>query len=99
MHQQKKKSVARSLGKGLAYVQDTLDVIVGWGFKKLKTTRFREDDDEDRLDASKAQRAKHAANKVLRFFGDFGDSFYTEYEIMKQKRKNKEEQEKKRRKK
>ena len=76
--------VAKSIGKGLAYIQDTVDVAVGWGFHKLKSTKINTADDNP----SKSK-AKKVANTVMGFFGELGDSFYSEYEQIKQKRAQK----------
>lgn len=76
--------VAKSIGKGLAYIQDTIDVAVGWGFYKLKSTKINTTDD-----TPSKSKAKKVANAVMGFFGELGDSFYSEYENIKQERSRK----------
>lgn len=78
-------SVAQQLGKGLAYLQDTADIVVMWGAKKLKNTEI-----SCKKDAPKAAHTfKKVTNVTLRFFGELGDSFYSEYEKLKNQRHNK----------
>jgi len=80
----KKQSVAHHIGKGLAFVQHVIDLGMDWGFKKLKTVNFASEGDDQ---AARSTRMKRTAGVVVRFFGDLGDSFYTEYENFKKKRK------------
>lgn len=77
----KKSSVAKGLGKTLAYLQDTIDVAFSWGFHKLKSVKLSEEDSHEGK-----KKAKKAANKVFHFFGEIGNSFYNEYEKLKSKR-------------
>lgn len=83
-----KNGTARQIGKGLAYIQDTIDVAVSWGFHKLRTTKIPEHQAEAGTGKAKA---KKAANGFLRFFGELGESFYKEYDKLKSKRVHKDQ--------
>jgi len=83
-----KKNTAKQIGRGLAYIQDTIDVAVSWCFFKLQNTKIPEAGEDS---ASRKGAAKRAANKVMRFFGDLGESFYKEYDKLKSKRVHKDE--------
>lgn len=74
-------TVPGQIGKTLAYVQDTFDVAFSWGFRKLKSTKMSVEDT-----SPARSKAKKAANKIFTFFGELGDSFYSEYEKIKQER-------------
>lgn len=84
MSKKSRHYIAKSIGKGLAYIQDTVDVAVGWGFYKLKSTKI-----DDTNDDPKTSKAKQVANNVMGFFGELGDSFYSEYERIKHERNQK----------
>ncbi len=77
-----KNSAAKTIGKGLAYVQDTLDIAVSWGFNKMKKLKVKEDDK-----SQAASLFKKGLNKSFHFVGELGESFYDEYEKLKQDRK------------
>lgn len=83
-----KKNTAKQIGRGLAYIQDTIDVAVSWCFHKLQNTKIPEVTEEER---SHKGRAKKAANALMKFFGDLGESFYKEYDKLKSKRVHKDE--------
>lgn len=72
-------SIAKKIGKVLAYLQDTIDVMMGWMFHQLKKN-------------ANTEHGKHPLKKsiktTLSFIGHIGDSFYREYEELK-KRRNK----------
>ncbi|MDF2378953.1 MAG: hypothetical protein P1V18_01870 [Candidatus Gracilibacteria bacterium] len=85
MKKKKTISVAQHLGKGLAYIQDTTDIMVMWGAKKLKDTEV-----SCKKDAPKAAHLfKRTTNATFKFFGEFGESFYKEYERLKKQRNTK----------
>lgn len=69
---------AKKIGKALAYLQDTIDVFMGWAFHRLRTS-------------SKAKDEKHPLKKgmkaTLGFFAQIGESFYREYEQLKKRNK------------
>ncbi len=76
-----KPSAAKTIGRGLAYIQDTVDLAVSWGFNKMKKLKVKE---EDKSQA--ASLFKKGLNKTFRFVGELGESFYEEYEKLKQDR-------------
>ncbi|MDP3975834.1 MAG: hypothetical protein Q8P95_02860 [bacterium] len=80
----KNKSLGSTIGKGLAYLQDTVDVGINWCFRSLKNAQVKEEDPEPWK-----RNSKKALNVVTRFLGDVGESFYEEYEVMKAKRQKK----------
>lgn len=69
---------AKNIGKALAYLQDTIDVFLGWAFHRLKTS-------------TKRQEARHPFKKGVKatigFFAQIGDAFYQEYERLKKRHK------------
>lgn len=79
------RKIAHSIGKGLAFIQDTFDVIINWGFKKIKTAKIPEKDEDE----NSKKTAKKVVNRTLGFFGELGDSFYSEYDKRKAKRQKK----------
>lgn len=81
-HQQRRPSSAQQLGKALAYLQDTIDLAVTWGFHRMKKVQVPASEE---IDGAKGW-VKLAATKVLRFIGESGESFYDEYELLKKKR-------------
>lgn len=80
----KKTTLAGQLGKALAHIQDTIDLAVTWGFMKLRRAKIEESEEE-----SPKNTAKRIANGVFAFFGELGETFYKEYEKIKQDRINK----------
>lgn len=79
----KKKKLSHKLGSGLAYLQDTVDRIMTFGFEKLSSTGKK-----------KPQKDEHplqkGARKTASFLGEVGTSFYEEYtELKDQKREKK----------
>ncbi len=81
MKKNSKFSIARIIGKTLACLQDMFDIALKWGFAKLKSLKFK-----GRQGHSKKGIAKNILRKILNFFGELGNSFYMEYERLKQKR-------------
>jgi len=74
------------IGGTLAYAQDTVDSVVGWGFNKLKETGDKPKKKTDRHPA--AETAENAARAAASFVGEVGASFYATYDALKeQKRK------------
>ena len=71
-------SIARKIGKTLAYVQDTADVVLRYGFHKLNSRKPSPQ--------AKQPKVKKVALKALGFFGEIGETFYQEYEKLKTKR-------------
>jgi hypothetical protein len=71
-------SMAKKIGKAMAYLQDTVDVFMGWAFQRIKAT-------------AKTKNEKHPLKKSLKatlgFFAQIGDSFYKEYEQLKKRKK------------
>lgn len=80
----KKKTAANQIGKVLAHLQDTIDVAVTWGFHKLRKVKINEESEHPA-----ASTAKRVANRLFGFFGELGESFYDEYESIKQSRRSK----------
>lgn len=80
----KKKTAANQIGSVLAHLQDTIDVAVNWGFHKLKKVELNEEDPHPTK-----SKVKKVANGFFHFFGELGESFYSEYEKIKQDRKSK----------
>jgi len=69
---------AKQIGKALAYLQDTIDVFVSWGFKKIRTS-------------VKTTKEKHPLKKGIKaglgFLAQIGETFYQEYEALKKRNK------------
>ncbi len=78
----KKIKVARTAGKGLAFVQDTIDRTVAWGFGKLKDVNTDTKRDENKI----IKVAKQAGG----FVGEMGSEFYKEYDRLKADREKKD---------
>lgn len=84
-----RKSVAGSIGKGLAIIQDGIDKLAAWAFAKMK--------DAEKIDTPKSskkiekneywEKLKVAGKKTFGFIGRVGESFYENYEELKKKRK------------
>ena len=70
------------LGKGCAHIQDGLDQVVDWGFKKLK-----------KLEETPPKKDEHEFLKATRkdggFIGELGTEYYKEYEKIKHERSKK----------
>lgn len=77
-----KKTVASQLGSVLAHVQDGVDQVVAFGFKKLKDSS-----------STKVKKTDSTLKKTLvetaEFLGDAGSSFYKKYDEIKEKRAKK----------
>lgn len=74
------KKLSHLLGKGVAHIQDGMDQLATWGFKKLKEvdTKPKKEDEHTVIKASR---------KVGGFLGEVGSEYYSEYENIKKKRK------------
>jgi hypothetical protein len=75
-----KKRTSHHIGHFLAQVQDTCDLLAQWGFGKLKSVAKQTKKEDHPI--------KRAAGKVGSFMGEVGDTFYKEYEKLKQDREN-----------
>jgi len=71
-------SFAKNIGRALAYLQDTIDVFLGWAFHRLKTNAQQK---KERHPLKKGMKA------AVGFFAQVGDSFYQEYERLKKRHK------------
>ncbi len=84
----KKRSIAKTLGRGLAYFQDTADRIVTFGFKKLKSAG-------NKKTKKNAHPVQKGAKKTVSFIGEVGTEFYETYEEIKKERGAKRKEKKK----
>lgn len=75
-----KRKISNTLGETLAYLQDVVDQVVAFGFKKLKGTGSTK---VKKTDSS----FKKTLIKTAGFLGEAGSSFYEKYEEIKEKRK------------
>ncbi len=76
------------IGGTLAFAQDAVDSVVGWGFKKLKETGEKPRTKKEGRHRA-AETAEEAARAAASFVGEVGASFYATYEALKEeKRKN-----------
>lgn len=69
---------AKKIGKVLAFLQVTVDFVLLYGFHKLKKASSST--------KGKQSEAGKAARKALNYVGEVGESYYLEYERLKQKR-------------
>lgn len=77
-----RRGVATHLGSALAHVQDGVDQLVSYGFKKLKTSGKSKVKKSDSV-------LKKSMIKTADFLGEAGTSFYQKYEEIKEKRRKK----------
>ena len=78
-------SLGKPLGKFLANVQHTVDSVVTWGFEKLE--KAGEEQPKAPPPATKLDKAKHWLRRGAGVVGEFGSSYYHEYERLKQREK------------
>lgn len=87
----KKNQAAQKMGKAFAHLQSLMDDVFAFGFKKIKEVG------EDGTKSSKVskkpktlgQKGSVFLKKTARFFGQTGESFYKEYEVLKAKKSKK----------
>lgn len=76
--QKKDPKFSQLLGKGCAHVQNGIDEVVDWGFKKLK-----------KIEKNPKKKDEHTLVKITRkiggFIGDAGTEYYKEYKRIKSK--------------
>lgn len=85
----KRSPWANIIGGGLAHLQDGLDKLTAWGFKKMRQAG----EAEEKVPAESAKKeenkyfkmAKKAGKTALSFLGSVGDAFYDEYGRLKGK--------------
>lgn len=77
-----KSSPAQKLGSVLAHVQDGVDQLVAFGFKKLRQSGTKNLKPSD-------SPLKKTAVKTAGFIGEAGSSFYQKYEEIKERRRKK----------
>ncbi len=84
----KKKSIAKSLGRGMAHFQALVDDVLDIGFKKMKSAGDK-GIKKQKTDTVKGK-ILFSLKKTAGFFGDVGSEFYDKYEKIKaEKRKKK----------
>lgn len=90
-HKKKKEdnppSWGEVIGGTLAFAQDTVDSVVGWGFEKLRETANKPPRETPRHPAAEA--AEKAARSAAGFIGDVGASFYATYDALKEEKRKK----------
>ncbi|PCI25759.1 hypothetical protein COB57_00940 [Candidatus Peregrinibacteria bacterium] len=88
-----KKSFAQKIGSFLANIQaifDNLFIIIFKMLKKVSQESPKKKATKKDSPKSTSQTAIHYAKNTAQFFGEVGESFYTEYEEIKRKKtKNK----------
>lgn len=80
-------NVAKTIGRGFAYLQAIADEVLDMGFKGLKKVS------KNSKKSKNEGTIKKGAKKVAGFVGEVGDSFYDKYEDIKAKKKMDEETE------
>ena len=78
-------SFPRRLGEVLAYVQDLFDTALHVGIRRVTESGKKSDSDRNE-EGSKP-------GKILRFFGEVGDSYFKKYGDIKSGKENPEEDE------
>jgi hypothetical protein len=76
------KKISHHIGHILAQVQDTFDLMGQWAFRKIKSVSKKAKKEDHPI--------KQAIGKAGQFLGEAGDTFYNEYERIKNDRKDKE---------
>ena len=76
-----KIKTSRVIGRSLAFVQDTIDRTISWGFGKLKSV----DKDIDKTE----NKVLRVTKKIGGFIGEAGSEYYKEYDRLKTSRKSK----------
>ena len=78
-------SLGKPLGKFLANVQHTVDSAVTWGFERLE--KSGKEPPKAPPPVTRVDKAKHLLRRGAGFVGEFGSSYYHEYEKLKQREK------------
>ncbi|KKP36686.1 hypothetical protein A2483_05110 [Candidatus Peregrinibacteria bacterium RIFOXYC2_FULL_33_13] len=81
------KNIFQKLGSVLAYIQQITDNLFTIGFKKLKKIGQKGENVE--LNNKKLNFAFKIGKRLLKGIGEFGDSFYSTYAKLKNKKNNK----------
>lgn len=75
------------IGHGYAHVQHGMDLVIEWGFKKIKETEKQQKADTIEQKPTYTGRVKTAARGVFGFIGTAGQSYFAKYEELKRSRK------------
>jgi hypothetical protein len=74
---------ARLVGHGLAYVQDGIDDVLTWGFKRIRKVADEPAPPPPKDSNPYLQTAARAGRGLLRFLGEAGDAYYRKYGELK----------------
>jgi len=77
------KAPAKLLGASYAHFQHGVDQLIEWGFKKLKQSSIKKDNEP--APQTRTGKALRAGKSIMGFIGDTGDAYYKTYEKLKQK--------------
>jgi len=78
------KSWAKTFGSTFAHLQHGLDKTAEWGFAKMKDVSSAPQKKEETKNTY-LRFSKKCARNTFMFFGQLGESFYSEYEELKKK--------------
>lgn len=79
------KAWAKTIGAGLANVQNGIDKLAEFGINQLK--KAGDEPIEEPVKNKYAKKALKGARTVIGFLGELGDSYYDSYEELKRKQK------------
>lgn len=77
------KAWAKTIGSGLARVQDGIDHLAEYGFEQLKKLGSKPKKDTSKNPYIRG--VKRALGTAVTFIGQLGDSYYDSYEELKRK--------------
>ena len=80
-----KRNWATIVGSGLAHVQNTVDEVADWGFKKMNELGAKpvKSKKSEKKVVTNARRAGHFA---LKFLGSTGEAYFEKYGELKRKK-------------
>lgn len=78
----KTSSLAAFLGTSYAHVQHGIDLVIGWGFRKMKEQGIDSGHNKAKKPVSKVESTVRSA---LHFLGSAGDAYMKKYEELKKK--------------